>query len=207
VTKWVENPELGRERGPVGLLRAWAEVLVRPRRFFHSKVTPGDQAPGVTFVAAVVLVSEAVRIAGFGGWYPVVGGEPALSALFWVLAATVLVAPAGVHLVAAVQTLILVAAVEERAGVGVTVQVLCYALAPCVLAGVPSIWLRAAVSLWGTGLLVVGLAVTHDIRLPTALVVGAVPAALVFGYGFGGLEAVTSAGEVLYGGLDAWLAQ
>ncbi|MEF8782608.1 MAG: YIP1 family protein [Haloarculaceae archaeon] len=207
MTKWVENPELGRERGPVGLLRAWVEILVRPRRFFHTKVTPGDQAPGVTFAAAVVLVAEAIRIAGFGGWYPVVGGEPTLSVVFWVLAVTVLIAPAGIHLVAAVQTLILVAAVEDRAGVGVTVQVLCYAFAPCILAGVPDVWVRSAVTLWGSGLLIVGLATVHDIRLPTALAVGAVPAALVFGYGFGGVEAVTSAGEVLYAELDALLAR
>jgi len=197
VTQWVENPAGGRERGPVGLLRAWVEVLVRPRQFFGSKVAPGDQAPGVTFAAAVVLAAEAVRIGLFGGPHPVVGGQPTLSAVLWVSLVTVLVAPAGIHLVAALQTLLLMTTVEKRAGVSETVQVLCYALAPCAFVGVPSVHVQAAVTVWGAGLLVAGMASVHDLAHGTALAVTAVPAVLVFGYGFGGTEAVLA----LVGGL------
>jgi len=190
VTQWIENPELGRERGPVGLLRAWVEVLVRPRRFFGTRVAPGDQAPGITFAAAVVLVAEAIRIGVFGGGHPVVGGQPALSAVLWVLVATVLIAPAGIHLTAALQTVLLMAVVENRAGVSETVQVICYALAPCAAVGAPSVWVQALVVLWGTGLLVLGVASVHDIHPAAALAVVVVPAVLVFGYGFGGTETV-----------------
>jgi hypothetical protein len=190
VTQWVENPEGGRERGPVGLLRAWVEVLVRPRWFFRSRVAPGDQAPGVTFAAAVVLAAEATRVGLFGGGYPVVGGQPTLSAVLWVSLVTVLVAPAGIHLVAALQTLLLMGAADERAGVSETVQVICYALAPCVLVGVPSVAVQALAAVWGGGLLVVGLATVHDLPPARALAVAAVPGVLVFGYGFGGNGAV-----------------
>ncbi len=196
VTQWVENPDLGRERGPVALLRAWVEVLVSPRRFFRTKVAPGDQAPGVTFAAAVVLAAETTRVA-LGGGYPVVGGQPALSAVLWVLLVTVLVAPAGIHLIAALQTVVLIAAVADRAGVSETVQVICYALAPCVLVGLPSVHVQAAVVLWGGGLFVLGMATVHDIPLPTALGVTAIPALLVFGYGFGGTTAVLAVLETV----------
>lgn len=190
MTRWVETPELGRERGPVGLVRAWIEVLVRPRRFFRTSVAPGDQAPGVTFAAAVVLTAESIRVAVFGGGYPVFGGQPILSGVLWVLFVTVLVAPVGIHLTAALQTIILMATVEDRAGVSETVQVICYALAPCVLAGVPNVWIQAVAVVWGAGLLVVGTASVHDVGLSTALPVVALPAVLVFGYGFGGNDAL-----------------
>lgn len=190
MTQWVENPAGGRERGPAGLLRAWVEVLVRPRQFFRTGVAPGDQAPGVTFAAAVVLVAESTRIALFGGAHPVVGGQPTLSAVLWVLLVTVLVAPAGIHLVAALQTLLLMPATTERAGVSETVQVICYALAPCVFAGVPGVYVQALVALWGAGLLVVGMASVHELRPVTAVAVGAIPAILVFWYGFGGNAAI-----------------
>ncbi len=190
MTQWVENTAAGRERGPAGLLRAWVGVLVRPRQFFRAKVAPGDQAPGVTFAAAVVLVAEGARIALFGGTHPVVGGQPTLSAVLWVSLMTVLVAPAGIHLVAALQTLLLMPATGERAGVSETVQVVCYALAPCAFVGVPSVHVQALAALWGAGLLVVGMATVHGVRAVTALAVGAVPALLVFGYGFGGNAAV-----------------
>ncbi|PSQ39591.1 hypothetical protein BRD13_02695, partial [Halobacteriales archaeon SW_5_70_135] len=63
MTQWVEEPSGGRDRGPVALVRAWAEVLARPFRFFETGVAPDDQAPGLVFAAAVVLVEELVRLA------------------------------------------------------------------------------------------------------------------------------------------------
>jgi hypothetical protein len=195
VTQWAENTDLGRERGPVALLRAWVEVLVYPRQFFRGKVAPGDQAPGLTFVAAVVLVSESIRLAVVDGAYPVIGGQPTASAVLWVLFVVVLVAPAGVHLTAALQTIILMGTVEDRAGVSETVQVLCYATAPCVLVGLANPWVTGAVAVWGATLFVVGLSEVHGVPLATALAAATVPAALAFGYGFGGFESLTMVAE------------
>jgi hypothetical protein len=180
--------------------------LGRPRHFFRTKVAPGDQAPGLTFAAAVVFAAETVRIAVFGGAYPVVSGRPVASAVFWVLLVTVLIAPAGIHLTAALQTVVLIATVDDRAGVSETVQVICYALAPCVLVAVPDVRVQAVAALWGAALLVVGTATVHDVPVSTALPVAAVPALLVFGYGFGGVEAVTTVGGALATGLDRLLS-
>jgi hypothetical protein len=186
VTQWVENTNRGRDRGPVALGRAWVEVLVRPRQFFARKVAPGDQAPGLTFAAVVVFAAEIGRIATVADGYPVVANQPTASAVLWLLALIVLVTPAGIHLTAALQTLVLIATVDDRAGVSETVQVLCYSLAPLAFLGVPNLWVQAAVVLWSAGLLVIGMGTVHDVSLPKALVVVAIPAVLLLGYGFGG---------------------
>lgn len=203
MTQWAENTDLGRERGPVGLVRAWAQVLVRPREFFRRTVAPGDQAPGLTFAAAVVLAAEATRLSLVTGGYPVVGGRPTASAVLWVLVVVVLVAPAGIHLTAALQTVILMTTVEDRAGVSETVQVLCYAMAPCVLVGIPDPWVRTAAAVWGAGLFVLGTSEVHDVGPVTALAVATVPAVLVFGYGFGGYGAVTDVAATVGRQLEA----
>ena len=197
MTNWVGDSGIGRPRGPRAIVRAWAEVLVRPRTFFASNVAPGDQAPGLTFLAMVVLVEEASRHLLTPEAFPTLGGQPRLSALVWILVAVVLVAPAVTHLVAAVQTLLLAAAVPQRAGVSETVQVLCYATAPCVLAGIPNPWVRSVVVCWGAGLYVLGVAVVHDVRGPVALAVGALPTVLVFGYGFWGIGALWTVADRL----------
>lgn len=192
MTRVVSEAGVGRPRGPVGLLRTWAAVLVRPREFFASNVAPADQGPGITFLAAVVLVEESVRFALVDGAYPVLGGRPLLSAVLWLLVAVVLVAPAAVHLVAALQTLILMAAVPDREGVSATVQVLCYATAPCVLAGVPDVRLQALCVGYAALLYVIGLATVHGTGPLVALATGAIPAGLVFGVGFRGITALRS---------------
>lgn len=194
MTQWVENPTGGRDRGPVAVGRAWFEVLVRPRRFFRTGVAPGDQAPGLVFAAAVVLVEEATRMALVSGAYPVFGGQPLASKALGLALAVVLVMPATLHLTAALQTIILIAGAPDRAGVSETVQVLSYAIAPCLFAGPPVPALRVACTLYGAILLVVGTSEVHDVGLGRAAVLGAVPAAIVFGYGFRGFAA---AGELL----------
>ena len=197
MTQWVEEPRAGRDRGPLAILRAWVEVLVRPRRFFRNGVAPGDQAPGLVFAALVVFVAVASTLVVRPGSYPVFADMPVLSAVLVVLVAMVLVAPAAIHLTAAVQTVLLIAVVPERAGISETVQVICYATAPCVLAGVPDPRIRSIVVCWGAGLYVLGTAVVHEVRPPVALLVGAVPVVLVFGYGFWGIGALQAAGELL----------
>ena len=187
MTTWVENPRGGRDRGPRGVARAWAEVLVRPRRFFDHGVAPGDQAPGLVF-AVVMAVAYALGLALLDpGRFPAAGP---LRAAVTVLLVAVLVAPAVLHLLAAIQTLTLMATVRDRAGVSETVQVIAYATAPCPLAAAPVPGIRAACCLYGAALLVVGLAVVHDTSTGRATIAGALPAALLFGYGFGGFDAL-----------------
>ena len=200
MTQWVENRAGGRDRGPVALVRAWLEVLLRPRRFFRTGVAPGDQAPGLIFASTVVLFEELSRFAvvtlaergviSTGPFpYPAIGEfTPGVAALA-LLGIIVFVAPATVHLTAALQTLLLVPTAPDRGGVSETVQVMCYAMAPCLFAGLPSPELRVLVTLWGAGLYIVGTAVIHELRLPVAAVVAALPAAIVFGYGFRGFAA------------------
>lgn len=190
MTQWVENPSGGRERGPAALARAWLEVLVRPRRFFERGIAPGDQAPGLVFAITVVLIEEAIRFALVPGAAPVFGGRPALSALFGLALAGLFIAPAVLHLTAALQTVLLMVVVPDRAGTSETVQTIAYATAPCVLAGVPSPTLRALVATYGAGLFLLGLRMVHDTDFLRVLVAGAIPAALVFGYAFRGFAAM-----------------
>jgi len=192
VTQWVENPTGGRDRGPVALVRAWVEVLTNPRRFFRGAVAPGDQAPGLVFAAVVVLIEEFTRLVLVPGAYPVVAGQPVASRALGLALAVVLVMPAALHLTAALQTLVLIASVPDRAGVSETVQVLAYATAPCLLAGPPVPALRLFCAVYGTALLVVGMSEVHHIPLPKAVPVAAVPAAIVFGYGFRGFAAANA---------------
>ena len=203
MTQWVENPEGGRDRGPVALLRAWGEVLVRPRRLFRSAVAPADQAPGLAFAATVVLVEELTRVLTGTAAYPVLGTRPTASVVFWLAVATVLVAPAGLHLVAALQTVILIPFTEERAGVSETVQTLAYAGAPCVFAGLPSPAVRLVAAAYGALLLVVGTSEVHDLSLPAAAALSAVPSALVFGYAFRGFASFSAVTGLTWADLAA----
>jgi hypothetical protein len=171
------------------MARAWVEVLIRPRRFFGAGVGAGDQAPALTFVMAVVALEEATRFLLVENAVPAVEGleVPESVAL---AAAVLIVAPVSLHLITAIQTVLLMAGAPERGGVSETVQVLAYATAPCVFAGAPVPALRVGCAAYGTALYVAGLARVHDLSLPRAAVVGAVPAAIAFGYGFRGFDAL-----------------
>jgi len=187
VTTWVENPRGGRDRGPRGIARAWIEVIVRPRRFFENGVAPGDQAPGLVF-AVVMAVGYTLLLAVLDPLrFPASG---ALRAGVVVLLVALLVAPAALHLLAALQTLCLMVAVRDRGGVSETVQVLAYATAPGPLAAVPVPELRVVCCLYGAGLLVVGLATIHRTTTGRAALAAALPVVLLFGYGFGGVDAL-----------------
>jgi hypothetical protein len=88
-------------------------VLVRPRRFFGSGVSPGDQAPGLTFAAAVAGAFVIGWVATDPGIVPGIADSTALSAAVVVLVVTALAAPVGLHLTAAVATVsLLVASLE-----------------------------------------------------------------------------------------------
>ena len=203
VTQWVENTGTGRDRGPVAIMQAWAQVLRRPRRFFRAGIAPGDQAPGLIFASVVVLIEELGRflvvelasrgLVSTGPFpYPEIGGYTPGVATLALLGIIVFVAPITVHLTAAIQTLLLIPTAPDRGGISETVQVMCYAMAPCVVAGLPIPSLRVFVTLWAVVLYVVGTAVVHELSLPKAAAVGALPAAILFGYGFRGFDAVTT---------------
>ncbi|MFB6135880.1 MAG: YIP1 family protein [Halobacteriaceae archaeon] len=196
MTQWVERAEGGRARGPRGLLRAWAEVLVRPRRFFRAGVAPGDQAPGLAFAMAVALVAAATRFALVPSSRAPVSGSPFVDYALSVAGVTLFLAPVVVHLVAALQTAVLAVAAPDRGGVGETVQVVAYAAAPCAFAGVPSPGLQVLCAGYGTALLAVGLSERHRLGVGRALLASLPAAAVVFGYGFGGFGAVSA----LFGG-------
>jgi len=192
VTTWTETPGGGRGRGPRALLSAWVEVLVRPRRFFRTAVAPGDQAPGLVFAMLVVLVEESTRLVLSPGSVPRLTGSPTLSALLVVLVAVLIVAPAALHIVAAIQTLGLMVLARDRAGISETVQVLAYASAPCVLAGISNPGVRVVVAAYGAYLLVVGVVEVHDVSPRRAALSSTIPAVLVFGYGFHGFSALAT---------------
>lgn len=201
VTTWVEEPHGGRDRGPRALVRAWAEVLVRPRRFFRNGVAPGDQAPGLTFAASVALAVLLERLLLDPASLPQIGAGPVLSTLLLLLLVGLVLAPATLHLTAALQTVLLILLVPDRGGISQTVQVIAYASAPCALAGIPVPALRVVCAAYGAVLLVVGLAEVHETALPRAALAGVIPSAALFGYGFGGF----AAGEAVLASLQAWL--
>jgi hypothetical protein len=190
MTQWVESTTGGRDRGPRAVARAWFEVATAPSRFFRTGVAPGDQAPGLTFAMVVVLVAELTRFALVPDAYPVVAGQPVLSGVLWLGVAVLLVAPAGLHLLAAVETVLLAGLAPDRAGVSETVQVLGYATAPCALAGIPSPLVRAVCGVYAFSLLVVGIATVHRVSTRRAIVLALVPGTVAYGYGFRALDAI-----------------
>ncbi|WP_323675729.1 YIP1 family protein [Halorubellus sp. PRR65] len=190
MTQWVESAEGGRDRGPRAVLRAWFEVATAPSRFYRTGVAPGDQAPGLTFAMLVVLVAEATRFALVPDAYPVIADSELLSGALWLGVAVLLVAPAGLHLLAAVETLLLAALAPDRGGVSETVQVLGYATAPCVFAGIPTPEVRAVCGVYAFALLVVGVGVVHRVSTWRAFVLSLVPGVVAYGYGFRALAAI-----------------
>jgi len=205
VTTWVETPGGGRDRGPGGMVRAWGEVISRPRRFFANGVAPGDQAPGLSFAIVVALIyvggllaTQPSRVLGESR-IPVMADSVGLTAVFVLLLTAVVAAPAILHLVSAIQTVLLMVVVDDRAGVSETVQVIGYATAPCVFAWIPVSGVAALCGLYAAGLLIVGLAVVHRTTLVRAAVAGLLPAVLVFGVGFGAIPAGRVAFEAFGG--------
>ncbi|MGQ4556162.1 YIP1 family protein [Halobellus sp. GM3] len=189
MTTWVENPEGGRDRGARGVARAWLEVLIRPRQFFRNGVAPGDQAPGLVF-AVVIAAAYATGLFAFSPErIPSLAGGTAVSAVLALAAVALIVAPAALHLTAALQTVLLILTVRDRGGISETVQVIAYAAAPCVFAGFPSPALRLACALYGAVLLIAGLREVHGTTTARAALAGSVPAVLLFGSVFGGIDA------------------
>ena len=192
MTTWVEEPGGGRARGPRGLARALVEVVFRPQRFFRTGISPGDQAPGLTFVMTVVLIEEGLRLMLIPEAVPAIAGSRLASGIVILALAVLLVTPAALHLVAGLQTVLLIPITTERGGVSETVQVLAYATAPCVLVGAPSPSLRVICSLYGASLYLLGLTAVHDLEPWQTAVAGLLPAGIVFGIAFRGFPALVA---------------
>jgi hypothetical protein len=191
MTRWIEDSSGGRDRGPRAIARTWVEVLVRPYRFFRAGIAPGDQAPGLVFAILVVWIEEVIRVVLVADPYPVAFGAPVLSTALGIVAVVLFLTPVVLHLVAGLQTVFLAAVfVRDRANISESVQVLAYASAPCVFAGVPVPEARALCGIYATFLLVVGLRTVHSARPKQALLAAAVPAWLVFGLGFRAAPAI-----------------
>lgn len=141
---------------------------------------------------AVVAIEEATRFALVPDAYPVVANRPLVSGVVAVVVAAGFVAPLALHLMAAIETLALAGLASDRAGVSETVQVIAYAIAPCVFAGVPIPALQVLCACYGAVLLVVGTATVHDIEVGRAAVAAALPGVVVFGYAFRGFGAAAA---------------
>ncbi|ELZ49419.1 hypothetical protein C464_04524 [Halorubrum coriense DSM 10284] len=184
----------GRPRGPRGVARTWVEVLVRPRRAFENGITPGDQAPALTFAVAVAAAFTLGWIGSDPGAVPgVVPSSPALSGLVTLLVVMALAAPVGLHLTAAVATVgVVLASVEfegglgfrERGGVSETVQVVAYASSPMALAGPAIPELRVVCGAYAAVLLFVGFRAVHGLTPLRTVVAALPPAALGYGVGY-----------------------
>jgi hypothetical protein len=191
VTTWVQ-PEGGRERGPVGLAKSFTQVLLNPRTFFEEAVSPGDQAPGLVFAMTVVAVEETIRLAVHPSAALDFPTSQWLAGVLTVVLAVLLVAPAGLHALSAIETLALVPLAPDRGGVSETVQVLAYAAAPCAFVGVSIPAVTFGCGLWAFGLLVLGTSVVHDLSIPRASLAALAPGALAFGSGFGWFAATAT---------------
>ncbi|WP_434521711.1 YIP1 family protein [Halorubrum sp. AS12] len=184
----------GRPRGLRGIARTWIEVLVRPRRAFANGITPGDQAPALTFAVAVAAAFTLGAIATDPGAVPgVVPSSPALSGLVVFLVVVALAAPVGLHLTAAVATLsVVLASLElaggigfrDRGGVSETVQAVAYASSPMALAGPAVPELRVVCGAYAAVLLFVGLRAVHGLGPVRTVVAALPPAALGYGVGY-----------------------
>jgi hypothetical protein len=143
----------------------------------------------LTFAVSVALVYLVTRFVFAPSSVPLDVGRPVVSAGLSLLVAGVIIAPLTLHLASALQTVLLMATVRERAGVSETVQVVAYATAPCVFAGLPVPVVRLVCTGWGFILLVLGVATVHGISVWRALLAVFIPGLLVFGYAFGGMFA------------------
>ncbi|MDR5671941.1 putative membrane protein, Yip1 family [Halalkaliarchaeum sp. AArc-CO] len=203
MTTWIDTPEGGRDRGPRALVRAWIEVLVRPRRFFGTAIAPADQAPALFFAMAVTATSIGGLFLAVPGLSPTVGGSSLVGGAVVGGLLVVLVTPVTLHLTAAVGTIALVVVAPDRGGVSETVQLVGYASAPLALVPVPVALADVSIAsaMW-TGiayagiLLFVGIAARHGTG-PVRTVLAALPPVVFAG---GVVTAIRVGNAVVFGG-------
>ena len=168
MTTLIDTPQGGRNRGPRALVRAWIEVLVRPRRFFERAIAPADQAPALFFVMAVTATSVGGLFLAVPGLVPTVGDSTLAGGAVVGGILVLLVTPVTLHLTAAIGTIALLVLAPDRGGVSETVQLVGYASAPLALVPIPvalagvsvatAAWVGIA---YAAALLTVGIATRH----------------------------------------------
>lgn len=173
---------------PLGLI--WLDVTFRPWVGFTRHVQPRDQSRGVIFAIAVVAAWVALS-AAYGTFdYHVIGDLRLLSLVLWITLLLAVVTPVAIHLLGAVVTLMLVFLAPHRRGVSETVQVIAFAMAPIVFVAVPNTTVQAVSGLYASVVLIVGLTVVHRLPFERGVVIGALPAYVLFLYGFGAESAI-----------------
>lgn len=171
-------------------LHLWASALLEPWVCFREFTVERDQTRAMGFVMVVIAGWALVGVLFETISHPVIGGFPTASLIIWITFLVLVVAPAAIHLLALVATLVVMAIVRERAGVSQTVQVMAYAMAPAVLVPIPLASLQVILALYGGVLVVYGLRVVHETSFWRALLAGIVPAYLLYGLGFGTTDAL-----------------
>lgn len=171
---------------PANLLRTWRDSLFQPAAFFAAVDLAGAFVRPLLYYLIVTIVSAAfAALWGLVG----VGGETVamLSAALGVRAegllllgfflspfyglAALAVSTLALHLFAALL-------VPDRAGVGATARVVCYAAGPSVLTVLPALGGLAG-TIWSVVLVVAGLQRVHRTTVARAAAVALLPLALL----------------------------
>tara|TARA_Y100000996_G_scaffold371739_1_gene320241 strand:+ start:506 stop:1045 length:540 start_codon:yes stop_codon:yes gene_type:complete len=170
---------------PQEWVRNWIAIIIHPKGFFEKKIKSGKQSDGLIFAMVVVMIEEGSRIIIHTPW--------TVTYFFISLGVAVLiVTPILLHIVAAIQTLLLRMGAKNRKGIGATVQVIGYSIAPCIFAGFAIPSLRVLCAIYGSILLIIGLKEVHDVSLRKAFLISIIPAIIVFGLLFRGILALNS---------------
>lgn len=179
-------------------LRIWVTALVTPGRCVTEYRLDRDQTRAVGYGVAVVAAWLAVGVTAGTVSHPVIGGMSTVSLVLWFALLGVLVVPVGLHLLAFVTTLVLIATVPERAPVSDTVQALAFGMSPAVLLAVPIVEVQAFVALYGSLALLYALRVVHGTSIWRAMLAGVLPAYLLFYVGFGAADATVEVLQAYY---------
>ena len=93
------------------MVENWIAIIIRPKWFFDKKIKSGNQSEGLVFAMGVVMVEEGSRLILVDSNY-----------FFISLGVAVLIiTPILLHIVAAIQTLLLRVGAKNRKGIGATV--------------------------------------------------------------------------------------
>lgn len=168
----------------------WLRVVTRPDQAFNEEIVPREQIRAIGFAAGTVLIWLAIHTIATTTGVSLLDTD---SVLIWLIVAGLIIAvvtPIGVHLAAAIATVVLIVVARDRADISETVQVVALSMAPGILIAVPSVEVQAAAVLYGSILLIYGLRVVHRVPVERAVLAAIVPAYLLFWVGFGGDAAI-----------------
>jgi hypothetical protein len=164
----------------LNLIDTWLKVMTKPRLFFREMMGESGQGEGLVFVMVLATVEEGSRLIWIGSEYIII-----------ILGITVFIAtPILLHIVAAIQTILLRFVKKDRNGMSLTVKVICYSLSPCIFMGLTVPFLRVICAVYGWAILVIGIKEAHGVSMRNALLVTAIPSIIIFGYMLRGLLSI-----------------